>query len=266
MHVIAFAGPSRPAVLDPAIDWRPPAAAGDLMCLIEERPDRVVLIDGYFDVRPAPWHKEILLLIEQGITVIGAASMGALRAAELAPYGMIGIGAIFSAYRRGRLVADDEVAVLHAPDALGWRPLTEPLVNVRANILRAVHAHVVAPASARIILEIATDLNFRDREWRLILDRARARLGADPIDLLARWLANHRIDWKARDAARAIRFARHGRPADAEPVHTPRTCFLRNLGDHKQIRLPEMRPPVAAGWARSDEADGHRIGMHPLTA
>lgn len=237
MHVVAFAGPSRPDFLNPAIDWRPPASAGDLLALTQERPDRVVLIDGYFDVRPAPWHKEILLLIEQGITVIGAASMGALRAAELEPYGMIGIGAIFAAYRSGRIVADDEVAVLHAPDALGWRPLTEPLVNVRANILGAIRAHAVAPASARIILEIATQLNFRDREWRSILERAVASLGPDPIELLARWLSRHRIDWKARDAARAVRFALHGHAPEIEPISTPRTCFLRDLSEHAQVGL-----------------------------
>ena len=45
-----------------------------------------------------------------GTQVFGAASMGALRAAELAPFGMIGVGAIFAAYRDGRLTGDDEVA------------------------------------------------------------------------------------------------------------------------------------------------------------
>jgi hypothetical protein len=230
MHIIAFAGPSRPVTLDPAIDWRPPAAAGDLLALTAERPDRVVLIDGYFDARPAPWHKEILILIEQGIPVIGAASMGALRAAELAPFGMIGIGRIFEAYRSARLTADDEVAVLHAPEALGWRPLTEPLVNVRANLLGAVRARAIDAAAARLHLETARRLNFRDRTWEVILGRAAPDCG--------RWLAQHRIDLKQRDAAQAIDLARRGL-LSAPPVHsTPRTAFLRRLADHRGITLP----------------------------
>ena len=230
MHIIAFAGPSRPPGLDPAIDWRPPAAAGDLLALMAEHPDRVVLIDGYFDARPAPWHKEILMLIEQGIPVIGAASMGALRAAELAAFGMIGIGRIFEAYHAGRLTADDEVAVLHAPAALGWRPLTEPLVNVRANLLGAVRVRAIDAAAARLYLDTARRLNFRDRTWDAIC--------AAPE--FAHWLSAHRIDLKQRDAAQAIDFARTAPLPAPRARPTPRTSFLRRLADHRGVTLPPV--------------------------
>ena len=59
------------------------------------------LIDGYFDGVPAVAHKEILWALDQGIRVLGAASMGALRAAELAPFGMEGVGAIWRDYADG---------------------------------------------------------------------------------------------------------------------------------------------------------------------
>ncbi|MGV9708646.1 TfuA-like protein [Streptomyces sp. NPDC003483] len=36
-----------------------------------------------------------------GVKAIGAASIGALRAAELAPFGMFGVGRIYTAYARG---------------------------------------------------------------------------------------------------------------------------------------------------------------------
>jgi hypothetical protein len=71
-----------------------------------------------------------------GIPVYGAASMGALRAAELAQFGMVGVGRIFEAYRDGVLEPfdepfedDDEVAVLHGPPELGHRAMSEALVN-----------------------------------------------------------------------------------------------------------------------------------------
>ena len=79
----------------------------------------------------AVWHKEILLALERGIEVWGAASMGALRAAELAPFGMRGVGAIYRAFARGALVADDEVAVAHLPAAQGYRAVSDALVNLR---------------------------------------------------------------------------------------------------------------------------------------
>ena len=81
-----------------------------------------MLIDGLFDASPAVRHKELLQLMARGVPVIGAASMGALRAAELAPFGMIGVGRIFTAYAAGALVGDDEVALLHGPEELGWTP------------------------------------------------------------------------------------------------------------------------------------------------
>ena len=52
--------------------------------------------------------------MSQGIHVFGSASMGALRA-ELCPFGMVGVGRIFEAYRDGELEDDDEVAVIHGP-------------------------------------------------------------------------------------------------------------------------------------------------------
>jgi hypothetical protein len=64
--------------------------------------------------------------------VFGAAGIGALRAAELDAVGMRGIGKIFEGYRDGILRDDDEVAVLHGPEELGYPPLTEALVNIRA--------------------------------------------------------------------------------------------------------------------------------------
>ena len=101
-------------------------------------PLAIGLIDGYFERVPAVWHKEILWALSQGIHVFGSASMGALRAAELAPFGMIGVGAIFEAYRDGILEDDDEVAVAHGPADTGYRAGSDAMVNIRATLARAV--------------------------------------------------------------------------------------------------------------------------------
>ena len=54
--------------------------------------------------------------MEEGIQVLGASSMGALRAAELHGFGMIGYGTIFEWYRDGLIDGDDEVALWHEPE------------------------------------------------------------------------------------------------------------------------------------------------------
>src|SRR5690606_34862608 len=109
-------------------DYRPPVAMGDVYRAAQERPACVAIIDGGFHHQPAVWHKEILYALARGIGVVGASSMGALRAVELAPMGMQGVGRIVELYRSGVVDADDEVAVLHGDAGTGYRVSSVALV------------------------------------------------------------------------------------------------------------------------------------------
>ena len=107
--ILVFLGPTlrldeAQAVLD-AIYLQPVSQGDVILAAHAFRPRAMVLIDGQFEDRPAVRHKEILWAMAQGIVMIGSASMGALRAAELAPYGMIGVGLIYRWYRRWPLTA-----------------------------------------------------------------------------------------------------------------------------------------------------------------
>jgi hypothetical protein len=188
----------------------------------------MVLIDGLMETRMPPLHKEILTLMADGFRVIGAASMGALRAAELAPLGMMGAGQIFAAYRQGRIVADDEVAVLHAPAELGWRPLTEAMVDIRATLSAAARARVISVTTARSLRQAAISDNFRHRSWQRLLDTP--DLEAIERRRLLRWLPSGRVALKQADADAAIVLARalSASPAPQLPA-PPETSFLQRL-------------------------------------
>jgi len=206
----------------------PPVAVGEILALVRRRRGtRIAIIDGYFERMAAVWHKEILLALERGLAVWGAASMGALRAAELAPYGMRGVGAIYRAYADGTLVADDEVAVAHLPAAYGYRATSEALVNLRHGIARApmlgarTRAALVALAQARF---------YRERSWpALIADARAAGLPRRQIDGLAAW---PKPDRKAADARLLLRRLADRRSTDrarSTPLRVPRTWALRQL-------------------------------------
>src|SRR5579864_1145132 len=91
--------------------WLPPAKQGDILRdVIKESPKQIVLIDGVFHQQLAVWHKELVYALVRGVVCIGASSMGALRAAELHRYGMIGIGKIFEMYRDGE--EDDSLVAM----------------------------------------------------------------------------------------------------------------------------------------------------------
>src|SRR5438270_12966108 len=159
MRAVIFAGPTLPPharpISDSRIDWRPPVRQGDVYRAALTRPAVIGIVDGYFEVVPTVWHKEILWAMAQGIHVFGAASIGALRAAELDAFGMHGIGRIYEAYRDGILEDDDEVAVLHGPEELGYSCLTEAMVNIRATLDAAVRNGVLTTDVAERLTAIA---------------------------------------------------------------------------------------------------------------
>ena len=72
--------------------------------------------------------KEILAVLEQGKTVIGASSMGALRASELDRSGMIGVGWVYDYFRRSAVRRDADVALVYSP--FDFKPMTVPMVDL----------------------------------------------------------------------------------------------------------------------------------------
>jgi len=225
---IVFAGPSLAGYQRPPgfnFEQRPPVGVGDVLRALEVRPPAIGIIDGYFEERPSVWHKEILFALSKGVYVFGSASMGALRAAELHSFGMIGVGGIFEAYRDGLIEGDDEVAVTHAPVEVGYRPLTEALVNVRFSVECAVRHCVIDREFAAALLEIAREIFFKQRSWDLVLDRAaHTGLAAPDLERLMGWLEQNRVNQKALDA-RAMMGAMSEFLATSPPPFRPRFEF-----------------------------------------
>jgi len=262
MTVVAFAGPSLPRCDRsefPGVDWRPPCEAGDLLRLDAGPGDRVCVIDGWFDHRPALRHKELWELLARRVAIFGASSIGALRAAEMAPFGMAGIGAIFRAYASGRLTGDDEVALIHGPDAWDWRPLSVPLVDVRASLCRALRTGVASRNEVETLLRGARAIHYVDRTWPEIL--ARAALPPPATRRLDPWLSDNMVEQKRIDARSCLRVALEAadhRPAPFSPI---RTVFLEVLAQACSVRLPPLpqapAPPAtpAIGDALPVEAD-----------
>jgi ribosomal protein S12 methylthiotransferase accessory factor len=157
------------------VEIRPPAEQGDLFRLLDDPPEVVALIDGAFSQSPAILHKELLALVSSGVRVVGAASMGALRAAEMDRHGMLGEGQIYRWYRDGQVDADDEVAVLHGSADDGYRPVTEALVNWRARLQRAREREAVSEATTAAALAAAREMYFGSRTLPALLARVSAR-------------------------------------------------------------------------------------------
>ena len=78
---VLFVGPSLGSDLaaaratSPRIDFRPPAACGDILKAVHDGATAIGLVDGYFGDLPSVWHKEILFALEHDVAVAGGASM-----------------------------------------------------------------------------------------------------------------------------------------------------------------------------------------------
>jgi len=216
MSDYVFLGPSLGAAeaadLLPGAVVRPPIEHGDLLRLDPAPGDRVLIVDGLFMLRAPVRHREILHYLRRGVLVAGSSSMGALRAAELWQYGMRGAGTVFELYRDGTVTGDDEVAVVHGPAEEGHRQLSEPLVNLRVALHRAVRAGVLTAAEAARLLRIGRALPFRARGPRALRRAAHAGTAGDLADRFAEWSAAHPTDVKAEDARLLLRLAAAGSP------------------------------------------------------
>jgi hypothetical protein len=213
--IAVFLGPSLDLATARSIlpaNYYPPVRMGDIYRLLATGVRLIVIIDGVFHASVPVWQREILAARKAGIPVVGASSMGALRAAELAPYGMIGYGTVFQWYVQGRIAGDDEVALLHAPATQGYRGVSEALVNMRHNLERACQAGILAFDVCTDLLAWLKGLFYGHRTYdALFASPPFTHLPQSTQQALRTFLRDHRRDLKRQDALDTLKLcATHG--------------------------------------------------------
>ncbi|MFE2965815.1 TfuA-like protein [Streptomyces sp. NPDC059340] len=195
----------------PSLRILPPVRHGDFFDPAVADGDTVVILDGVYHQAPALRHKEILAALHRGVRVIGAASIGALRAAELHEFGMLGVGAIFAAYVNGDIDGDDEVAVGQEPGH-DSRALTWPMVNLRHVLELAEREGVVTGEGAKALLDAFRAIYYPQRTAAAVRAVCRGH-GAQGV---MAWLDEQRRadrhfgDLKRLDALEAVQAALDG--------------------------------------------------------
>ncbi|MDX8551550.1 TfuA-related McrA-glycine thioamidation protein [Methanospirillum sp. J.3.6.1-F.2.7.3] len=206
MHdVIIFLGPSLSVHKASEIlsaEYRPPVRRVDLLEVIRMKPRIIGIIDGVFFEDAAVGHREVLEVMKHGITVVGASSMGALRAAELEPFGMIGIGEIFRMYREGIIESDDEVALMCDPTTN--MAFSEALVNIRVTVHYGEKTGFFTSDESQSIISIGKSLWYPDRSWPRILQAS--SFNQQRKDEILAWVKDHAIDQKQEDARKALSY------------------------------------------------------------
>lgn len=252
MNVHVFTGPTLSAaeasqVLDAV--YSPPATQGSVFQAACQRPRVIAIIDGRFESVPSVWHKEILWAMDQGIHVFGSASMGALRAAELAAFGMVGVGKVFESYASGELEDDDEVAVAHTSGIQGYAAASDAMVNIRATLASAASARVISPESKKILETLAKEMFYPDRSFDALLARSAGRIPELEHQGFEDWLPRGRVDQKRDDAIAMLREIREFLETEPGPKQVPFTfqntsAWERVLRTQGEGAIESPTPPV----------------------
>lgn len=240
MSIFVFLGPSlkleEAKLILPNAYYMPPAGCGDIVRIIDLKPTVIILIDGYFENQPSVWHKEILYALSKGIAVYGAASMGALRAAELVGFGMVGIGAIYSKYKTKEIIDDDEVALLHLPESENFKPCTLAMVDIRATIEYAVLCKVINSVIAQNILNIAKQIFYQQRTE----DAWKSKCGQlERVSIFFKWIRENYVSQKALDAKLVLKTVREN------AVQTPyiSTFNFSNTALFRNLKIESLSTP-----------------------
>ncbi|HJJ35637.1 MAG TPA: TfuA-related McrA-glycine thioamidation protein [Methanocorpusculum sp.] len=208
VKITVFLGPSLPVEEArkylPDAEYLPPVKRGDAALAASNGTEVMVIIDGVFFQDESVGHKEILGVIKQGISVYGSSSMGALRACELEPFGMVGVGTVFNWYKSGKIIADDEVGLLYDPET--GMALSEPLVNIRATLTKAVAEGIVSADEEQQIIRAGKSVYYPDRTYRRILKES--ELPQDRCTVLLSWLKTNTVDQKREDAIACLSLVR----------------------------------------------------------
>jgi hypothetical protein len=250
--LVAFVGPSISRAEAerecPGLDVRPPARRDDLYRERERGAWGFLLIDGVFMQDDAVSPREVVDVLEDGVLFLGAASMGALRAADCWPAGARGVGLIYRLFRRGVLASDEEVAVAVKGDGSD-AAVSLPLVNVRYAVSLAVRRRLMARAVAHEVVNAAAAIFYPERTWHDVLRRV-GPLAPGVADFCAG------LDLKRDDARRALRHAR-GMLADADALGARHR--RRSDGAFARSEATRERAYDATGGADAERLPGHLL-------
>jgi hypothetical protein len=190
-------------------DYRDPAKKGDFLMLSQDSDEKkyVGFIDGVFlhDYPPPPievYH----LATRKNIELIGASSLGALRAVELEKFGMKGIGKIFQLFKNGVINADDEVAVTFVRGSNILQ--SEAMIDIRFNLFLAYKKGIITNETKKGFAKIAKSIYFPFRNYEDLINLTQQKYPSihHELENFRSYILKNKDSLKARDAVKLLKY------------------------------------------------------------
>jgi hypothetical protein len=119
-------------------------------------------------------------------------------------YGMVGVGRIYRWYKEGAINSDDEVALVFHPET--WKPISEPLVNIRATLELLHSKGIISPRERALMIRAARETPFQLRNYmRIVQGALRLGLGKSRAAKLLEIMETNKVDQKEEDAVEVLK-------------------------------------------------------------
>ena len=145
----------------------PPVTRGDLHRDIDAGVQIVGIVDGTFLNEVALSPLEIVDAMRVGVRVFGAGGLGALRAVELAHFGMVGCGRVFERIGREAYFRDDDLG--SGPPGAASTSMVELELSCEAQIQKGR----LTPATAQRLVRALRGLHFSARNFDALAEATR---------------------------------------------------------------------------------------------
>jgi TfuA protein len=185
-------------------DIAPPIRRGDIDRFFSY--DLFVIIDGEFGQNLSVSPKEILSVLNAKKIVIGASSMGALRASELDTCGMIGVGWVYEHFASAAIRRDDEVALAYSP--LDLSPITVPTIDIEYWTTLLWEGGLISAKKKKIICQATRKIFYAERTESRLTRELERTIGPTRLRHLLTHTSGVLPNIKYLDAIRAVELER----------------------------------------------------------
>jgi hypothetical protein len=151
--------------------FAPAIKRGDTLIDIRHGTHVIVIIDGRFQQSMAVSPTELMDALRCGVRIYGSSSMGAMRAAELEPYGMIGHGKIFEYIKDTAYFRDDYLGQVFTSGK--HKSKSEPYVNFMFSLLDMLEKNEIDQQTYDVLEPMYRALHFSERDLYTLIDKIR---------------------------------------------------------------------------------------------
>ncbi len=242
----------------PGARFAPPIQRGDILSDIDDRVSSILILDGLFHQALSVSPSEIMDALRRGISVFGASSMGALRAAELEPYGMVGVGEVFEHIRNADAFRDDFLGQVFVD---GWPQIQEAsvtYVEFEINLKLLLRRRRISRETYAYLSALYAELHYAERNLPTLAARVRSeRRNPEQILNAATCALSKMTRPKHRDARKAMRIVSRYRDQATRlngvlghPLNgSSSQCLAKRRAGGSQVGAP---PELGAAYPASD--------------